>query len=237
MCTDHGHYLGEERADGTGTGRHLGQAEVPQFQPLGHIPLMIHWPGVAGGGVCDALTTNVDLHATLADVFGVTPQHRTHGRSLVPLLTGAAASVRDWAIGGVFGNWVQVTDGHRKYARAPSGDNLPLSMWSNRWSTMPVHVQGIAELPMPDERAFLDRMPGSSMPGDPPAVPAGRRAAVLGEPHASAASTTSTTSTSTPTSARTGSASRSSARCRTCCARRSPRSTPRPSSSSDSACT
>jgi len=44
------------------------------------------------------------------------------------------------------------------------GDNLPLSMWSNRWSTMPVHVKGIAELPMPDERAFLDRMPGSSIP-------------------------------------------------------------------------
>jgi len=165
VCTDHGHYLGEERADGTGTRVDIwGKPQVPQFQPLGHTPLMIHWPGVAGGGVCDALTTNVDLYATLADAFGVSPTHRTHGRSLVPLLTGASSSVRDWAIGGVFGNWVQVTDGKRMYARAPVGDNLPLSMWSNRWSTMPVHVKGIAELPMPDERAFLDRMPGSSIP-------------------------------------------------------------------------
>ena len=46
-------------------------------------------------------------------------------------------SIRDWAIGGVFGGWVQVTDGARKYARAPAGDLFPLSMWSNRWSTMP----------------------------------------------------------------------------------------------------
>ncbi len=57
--------------------------------------------GPAGGGTIDALTTNVDLHATLCDVFGVQPAHRTHGVSLVPLLTGEATAVRDWAIGGV----------------------------------------------------------------------------------------------------------------------------------------
>lgn len=165
VCTDHGHYLGEERDDGQGNRVDLwGKPGVPQFRPLGHIPLMIHWPGVEGGRVCDALTTNVDLHATIADAFGVTPSHRTHGRSLVPLLTGEAVSVRDWAIGGVFGNWVQVTDGRRVYARAPEGENFPLSMWSNRWSTMPVHVSGIVELPKPDHRAFLDRMPGSTVP-------------------------------------------------------------------------
>jgi arylsulfatase A-like enzyme len=156
VCTDHGHYLGDERQ-----GADLwGKPMVPQFEPLGHVPLMIHWPGVPGGGTCDALTTAVDLHATIADAFDVSPQHRTHGRSLAPLLLGSATSVRDWAIGGVFGNWVQVTDGRMKYARAPEGDNFPLSMWS----TMPVHVKGIRELPRPDHRAWLDRMPGSQVP-------------------------------------------------------------------------
>ncbi|MEN9504620.1 MAG: hypothetical protein RI958_546, partial [Actinomycetota bacterium] len=170
VCTDHGHYLGDERSDASGARVDLwGKPMAPQFEPLGHIPLMIHWPGVGGGGVggggvCDALTTNVDLYATIADIFGVVPAHRTHGRSLVPLLDGTATSVRDWAVGGVYGNWVQVTDGRRKYARAPEGDNLPLSMWSNRWSTMPVHVAGVSELPMPDHRAVLDRMPGSTIP-------------------------------------------------------------------------
>jgi hypothetical protein len=112
----------------------------------------------------DALSTNVDLHATLCDVFGVTAGHRTHGVSLVPLLTGQANSVRSWALGGVYGNWVQVTDGHRKYARAPEGDGFPLAMWSNRWSTMPVHGLDRPLLPMPDGRATLERMPGSTVP-------------------------------------------------------------------------
>lgn len=160
VCTDHGHYLGEQRAGADVWGKPM----VPQFEPLGHIPLLIHWPGRPGGGTCDALTTAVDLHATLADVYGVTPQHRTHGRSLLPLLRGEASSVREWAVGGVFGNWVQVTDGRMKYARAPEHDNFPLSMWSNRWSTMPLHVAGLHGLPMPDHRAWLDRMPGSEVP-------------------------------------------------------------------------
>jgi arylsulfatase A-like enzyme len=160
VCTDHGHYLGDERG-----GRDIwGKPPVPQFEPLGHTPLLIHWPDVEGGGTCDALTTNVDLHATIADVFDVTPAHRIDGRSLVPLLTGEAPSVREWAVGGVFGNWVQVTDGRRKYARAPEGDGFPLSMWSNRWSTMPLPVAGLGGLPRPDHRARLDRLPGSTVP-------------------------------------------------------------------------
>jgi hypothetical protein len=73
--------------------------------------------------------------------------------------------VRDWAIGGVFGNWVQVTDGRRKYARGPVADNFPLSMWSNRWSTMPLHgLEDLVRLPPPDRRARLDYMPGTDIP-------------------------------------------------------------------------
>ena len=158
VCTDHGHYLGEKDC--------WGKPGVPQYEPLGHTPLLVSWPGVAGGGDCDALTTNVDLHATLVDVFSVEPEHRTHGVSVAPLLTGDATSVREWAIGGVYGNWVQVTDGRRKYARAPAGDNFPLSMWSNRWSTMPVSPSLAEHLrfPRPDRRARLDFMPGSDVP-------------------------------------------------------------------------
>ncbi len=160
LCTDHGHYLGEERV-----GRDLwGKPGVPQYEPLGHTPLMISWPGVAGGGTCDALTTNVDLFATIADTFSATVAHPTHGVSLVPLLTGAATAVREWALGGVFGSWAQVTDGARKLARGPVDDLFPISMWSNRWSTMPLHIAGIEGLPNPDHRAWLDRMPGSDVP-------------------------------------------------------------------------
>jgi arylsulfatase A-like enzyme len=155
VCTDHGHYLGEKDI--------FGKPGVPVYEPLGHLPLLVHWPGVAPGERA-GLTTTVDLHATLCEVFGVQSGHRTHGRSLVPVIAGAADSVREWALTGVWGREVHVVDGTWKYARAPVGDNAPLSMWSNRWSTMPVHRAPELRLPPPDDRAFLDRMPGSSIP-------------------------------------------------------------------------
>lgn len=155
LCTDHGHYLGEHDV--------FGKPGVPLYEPMSRIPLLVAWPGREPGPV-DALTTTVDLHATLAEVFGATVEHRTHGRSLVPLLSGRATAVREWALMGVWGREVHVTDGRRKYARGPEGDNAPLSMWSNRWSTMPIHAFPDIRLPRPDDRAVLDRVPGSDVP-------------------------------------------------------------------------
>ncbi len=162
VCTDHGHFLGEKDI--------WGKPAVPVYEPLGHIPLFIAWPGVAPAAI-DALTTSVDLFATLVEMFGVTTvAHRTHGRSLVPLLRGETSRVRDHALSGVWGREVHLITDTVKYVRAPQGDNAPLSMWSNRWSTMPIHGHPDLRLPPPDDRAVLDHMPGSNDPGDPPAV-------------------------------------------------------------------
>jgi hypothetical protein len=156
VCTDHGHYLGEKDI--------FGKPGVPLYEPLGHTPLLVYLPEVAAGS-CAALTTNVDINATLYDLFGVAPRGIHHGHSLLPLLDGTRSSIRDWALAGVYGRWVHVIDGHRKYARCPvREDNLPLSMWSNRWSTMPVHGMPELTLPKPDRRAVIDFMPGSDVP-------------------------------------------------------------------------
>jgi len=158
LCTDHGHYLGEKDI--------WGKPAVPLYETMARIPLFIAMPGVAAG-TCDALTTSVDIFATLAEFFGVAEKirQRTHGVSLLPLLSGQKKSVRDWILAGVWGREVHYIDGTIKYARAPSGENAPLSMWSNRWSTMPTHIlTREQELPLPDERARLDRMPGSKVP-------------------------------------------------------------------------
>ena len=155
VCTDHGHYLGERDL--------WGKPRVPQYETLGHTPLMMAAPGVAKS-TCDALTTNVDLNATLADLFDVPSAYVNHGKSLLPLLYDEAESVRQWAIGGVFGQWVQIQDGKNKYIRAPVGDGFPLSMWSNRWSTMPIPSMPGLRLPNPDHRAYLDFMPASEIP-------------------------------------------------------------------------
>lgn len=156
VCTDHGHYLGEKDV--------WGKPGVPVYEPLGRIPLLVRWPGAAGRQT-DALTTTVDLHATLCDLFRAPLPGTAHGRSLVPLLTRAATSVREWALTGVWGREVHLIEADgTKYARGPVGDNAPLSMWSNRWSTMPVHSMPDLRLPDPDDRATLDRMPGSDIP-------------------------------------------------------------------------
>lgn len=158
VVADHGHYLGEHDA--------FGKPPITVYQTLAHIPLMVWWPG-SDPGDRDALSTAVDVYATIADVFGVADaiRHRTHGRSLVPVLTGDQTRVRDQLLTGVWGREVHIVDGHRKYARAPVGDGPPISMWSNRWSTMPTQVlpKDMA-LPPPDDRAVLDRMPGSTVP-------------------------------------------------------------------------
>jgi len=155
VCTDHGHYLGEKDI--------WGKPPVPVYEPLGHIPLLVAWPGMAAGG-CSALTTSVDLFATLADLFGVTPLHVTHGHSLVPLLDGRVTAIRDHLLSGIWGREVHLVDERIKYARAPIGPNAPLSLWSNRWSTMPIPRYPELRLPLPDDRAVLDRMPRSRVP-------------------------------------------------------------------------
>ncbi|MGN6514212.1 MAG: sulfatase [Rhizomicrobium sp.] len=158
LCTDHGHYLGEKDI--------WGKPAVPLYETMARIPLLVSAPGVEAG-TCEALTTSADIFATLTDLFGVSEKirHRIHGTSLLPLLSGEKASVRDWILAGVWGREVHYIDGRLKYARAPAGDNAPLSMWSNRWSTMPTHILSRQqELPLPDDRARLDRMPGSTVP-------------------------------------------------------------------------
>jgi arylsulfatase A-like enzyme len=158
LCTDHGHYLGERDI--------WGKPAVPLYREMSHIPLLIAAPGVASG-TNDALTTSADLFATLAELFGVSQsiRQRTHGISLLDTLDARSKAVRDWVLAGVWGREVHYIDTKIKYARAPAGRNAPLSMWSNRWSTMPTHVlPREQELPLPDERARLDHMPGARVP-------------------------------------------------------------------------
>jgi hypothetical protein len=156
VLTDHGHYLGER-------GGIWGKPGVPIYSEMGHIPLLISWPGVAPGEN-NTLTTTVDIHATLCEVFSVTPTHRTHGHSLVGCLTQQGTSSREFALTGIWGREVVYVDNERKYVRAPVEGNRPLSMFSNRWSTMPIHAYPHIRLPRPDQRAYLDTMPGSSVP-------------------------------------------------------------------------
>ena len=69
-----------------------------------HIPLIIVHPDYEGGRTVAAVTSNVDLAATFVDMAGLTPEEKAEiskglrGNSLVPLLDGSRASVRDGAL-------------------------------------------------------------------------------------------------------------------------------------------
>ena len=160
LTSDHGHYLGDRDVYGRDV---WGKPGVPVYKPLGHIPLMVAWPGKPAT-TSNVLTTSTDIHATIADVFDAPISHVAHGSSLVPVMTGEATHVRDWLLTGVWGREVQLVTDNWRYTRGPSGDNMPHSMWSNRWSTMPIASMPDYRMPMPDARATLDFMPGSTIP-------------------------------------------------------------------------
>jgi len=156
VMTDHGHYLGER-------GGIWGKPGVPIYSEMGHIPLMVAWPGTGAREITD-LTTTVDVHATLCEIFDVEPQHRTHGYSLVGQLSGTGQSKRSHVLTGIWGREVVYIDDEMKFVRSPHESNFPLEMYSNRWSTMPIHAFPQIRLPRPDRRATLAYMPGSDVP-------------------------------------------------------------------------
>ncbi|MFB6174059.1 MAG: sulfatase-like hydrolase/transferase [Halobacteriales archaeon] len=105
VTSDHGHYLGEHGW--------IGKPGAPLYDVLAHTPLFVHHPEADGGRV-DALTSAVDLYATVLDALGIEGERR-HSRSLLPLVTGDAGKHRDWALYGYWGSSVNVTDGRYTY--------------------------------------------------------------------------------------------------------------------------
>ena len=60
------------------------------------VPLLIHWPGVTrAASTCATPVSSIDFFATLTELAGLTTELRTDGTSLVPLLKGDPAPVRE----------------------------------------------------------------------------------------------------------------------------------------------
>lgn len=98
FMSDHGEMLGDHG---------LTQKGCRFYEGLVRVPLIISWPGhFQRGVVSDALVELTDLAPTLAEVAGVDLEW-THGRSLIPLLTGKASSAE-----------------HRQFVRAEYFDAL-----------------------------------------------------------------------------------------------------------------
>ena len=171
LCTDHGHYLGEHDI--------FGKPDAPVYSELGAIPLLIRWPGQPPRDV-DALTTSVDLHATIADLFGAQVEHPTHGHRSCRSSKARPPRCASWRSSGTGAAMSGVTDGRHRYLRGCGDTNFPLSVWSNRWSTMPIPSLPQLRLPRPDRRATLRLHARHGHAGHLPALRPGRPTPLLG---------------------------------------------------------
>ncbi len=145
LMTDHGHYLGEHGL--------YGKPPSPCYQSFAHLPLLIHLPGdINSGKRTTALTSNIDIYATVLDAFGLSPASFGQSKSVLPLARGEIERIRDFVLYGYFGEYIQYNDGKYSYLRAPSEKNNPLFIYSQRWETAPWW-----ELPPLDEKAEVGR--------------------------------------------------------------------------------
>lgn len=91
VSADHGEALGEQ-----GMFFEHGNAG----EGVAHVPLVVDWPGLAGGQVSDAPIAQLDLPATVLELLGVERPELWEGQPFSPALRGDAFPGRDHLIWG-----------------------------------------------------------------------------------------------------------------------------------------
>ncbi len=128
VTSDHGYMLGEHGW--------IAKNFPPLYDTLARTPLLIWHPEFPGGRV-DALTSAVDLYATILETLDANVPEHVHSKSLLPLLDGETDDHREWALYGQWGASVNVTDGRYTYHH-PCDDTQP----TNCYSTSMMNARG-----------------------------------------------------------------------------------------------
>lgn len=137
LTSDHGLLLGEQNW--------WGKNRMPVLDPIARIPLIIYHPEQSSlaGQRRDALTQCIDIPGTILDIFKVpnsrSPSASSHpndhfGTSLMPTL-GSNQKTRDFALYGLYGAALNITDGEHTYFLYPDNDQTELY----EYTLMPVH--------------------------------------------------------------------------------------------------
>ena len=145
--TDHGFLLGEHDL--------WAKSAHPWYNEIAHIPLFIWDPrhGVKKEHR-KSLVQNIDVPVTLLGLFGIEPGKDMMGHNLEQVIV-EDEPVRDYALFGLHGGHVNITDGRYVYMRAPKPDNSPLY----NYTLMPTHMRCLFSL---DEMKCMDLYPGFS---------------------------------------------------------------------------
>lgn len=129
--TDHGFLLGEHGWWAKGV--------MPLYEEISHIPLFIWDPRLKRKGERrNALVQTIDLAPTLLDYFHVEIPKDMQGKALTGVLE-EDRPVREYALFGMFGRQINITDGRYVYIRRPNGLNSPL----NEYTLMPTHMRSL----------------------------------------------------------------------------------------------
>jgi len=81
------------------------------YEELAAVPLIVHLPGEAVGERREALVRLSDMAPTICDAAAVEPMPNVHGTSVLPLVRGEVASLRDCAITGIHCQSASIRDG------------------------------------------------------------------------------------------------------------------------------
>lgn len=131
VWTDHGFLLGEHDS--------WAKMWMPFYQEICHTPFFVWDPrsGKSGERRQALVQPSIDLGPTLLDFFGVPATPDMTGKPLGETIANDK-KLRDYAIFGIFGGQVNITDGVHKYMRARvSQDNRPLF----EHTLMPTHMR------------------------------------------------------------------------------------------------
>lgn len=130
--TDHGFLLGEKDW--------WAKSVMPCYNELANIPFFIWNPKTpVQGERRKALCQTIDIPVTLLDFFDIPAEQEMQGKSLNSVLK-SDEKLRDYALFGFHGSFVNITDGRYLYMRASASiGNTPL----NEYTLMPAHQENL----------------------------------------------------------------------------------------------
>ncbi|MFB6218682.1 MAG: sulfatase, partial [Halobacteriaceae archaeon] len=128
LTTDHGTFNGDHGR----TGKFHGGTDTHNHEPVAHIPFLVAHPDYPGGQRRDQLVQLVDLYPTVLSALGREVPPDRHGVDLEPAIADPSADTREYAISGVFGGSVTITDGEWVLHQAPVAGNEPLYWYGLR---------------------------------------------------------------------------------------------------------
>lgn len=123
FTSDHGTFNGDH-------GR-TGKLQTHQFAAIGHVPFIVCHPTLAHGETRDQIVQHVDVYPTTLAALGkpmpdLPTDKPLHGVNLLPVLEDATAPTREYALMGMFGRSMSITDGRWTLHQSPHEENQPL---------------------------------------------------------------------------------------------------------------